>query len=85
MQCQAGERGCQGWRSEERMGEGWAVSGLEAGGHWRQGGGEAGCGGSTKPGGDWEEVGSVRGAMGKSHCQLGLGEQGEGALILFFP
>lgn len=67
------------------MGEGWAVSGLEAGGHWRQGGGEAGCGGSTKPGGDWEEVGSVRGAMGKSHCQLGLGEQGEGALILFFP
>lgn len=67
------------------MREGWAVSGLEAGGHWRQGGGEAGCGGSTKPGGDWEEVGSVRGAMGKSHCQLGLGEQGEGALILFFP
>lgn len=35
--------------------------------------------------GEREEVGSVRGAMGKSHCQLGLGEQGEGALILFFP
>lgn len=61
------------------MGERRAVSGLEAGGHGRQGVGEAGCGGSAKPGGDWEEVGSVRGAMGKSHCQLRLGEQGGGS------
>lgn len=32
MRCQAGQRGCQGRRSEERMGGAGALSGLEAGG-----------------------------------------------------
>lgn len=58
------------------MGEGWALSGLEAGGCGR-GVGRTGRGGegegSVKPGGGREEVGSAKGAMGKSQCQLGSG------------
>lgn len=54
----------------------WALSGLEAGGHRGQGGGEAECGGSVKPEGGREEVGSAKGAMGKSQCQLGAGWEG---------
>lgn len=86
MQCQAGARGCQGWRSEERIGEGRALLGLEAGGHGGKGGCEAECGGSVKAEGGREEVGSAKGAVGTSQCQLGAGGvgQGKGALTLFF-
>lgn len=73
MQCQAGARGCQGWRSEERIGEGLALLGLEAGGHRGKGGCEAECGGSVKAEGGQEEVGSAKGAVGTSQCQLGAG------------
>lgn len=78
MQCQAGARGCQGWRSEERIGEGLALLGLEAGGHRGKGGCEAECGGSVKAEGGREEVGSAKGAVGMSQCQLGAGGLGKG-------
>lgn len=74
------------------MGEGWALSGLEAGGCrgvGRWGGrlwGERE--GSVKPGGGREEVGSAKGAMGMSQCQLGSGRvvfRGESSRPFSFP
>lgn len=67
MQCQAGERGCQGWRSEERMGEGWALSGLEAE-DWGVGRGKAVRGGRG--------ISEARGWPGGSgQCQRSHGKE----------
>lgn len=65
-----GQGHCQGLKQEAARGR------VAVGGVWR----------SVKTEGHREEVGSTKGAMGKSQCQLGAGGQGEGALkLILFP